>query len=570
MIQPAFEILNQRGTPMFFSDVFANRPTAGIIGRIFISTDTKEFYRDTGTTWELIGGPGAGTITGSGAAGQVSYFTGSSTIGGSNNLFWNNTNGRLGINNATPTQSLDVNGSVLFSGGVYDFQSNSSTDYVLKLQNSNSNTYGLLIKASATQNNSFPLIGVTNSSETSTYFRVDSGTGYIGIGTATPIYKLDVSGTDQIIGRFTNSSGATNTGRLYIVSGTATGILQQYGQSHPTNANELTLSSPSNLNLQTSGGQVVLKAFTTGNVIIQAGGTFTDAGFRLDVNGTARVQGNTTLAGNSNSSSGFFTIGGTGGNNLQLSLGAVTFGLGTGNSQSIRIQTPTINPSSGSFYYAGLDLNGSIIGATSTFSGVIYGIRNAPASIAIASGTYYGIYSTALTSQANVWNLYMDGTANNYLGGKTLVGTTTTTGSGIFQVTNSSGDSHIQVWGTSSPSLRIDNASTGATQRLVMGLSTATNNFIQGSTSGDICISTASANPLLFGMWQTINATEVMRLSTSNNLLIGTTNDSGNRVRINGSIRIDGQTAATAGGSSGQHLIINCDGTTYKIALLNN
>jgi hypothetical protein len=31
---------------------------------------------------------------------------------------------------------------------------------------------------------------------------------------------------------------------------------------------------------------------TTGNVLIQAGGTFTDAGFRLDVQGTARVQGN--------------------------------------------------------------------------------------------------------------------------------------------------------------------------------------------------------------------------------------------------------------------------------------
>jgi hypothetical protein len=36
---------------------------------------------------------------------------------------------------------------------------------------------------------------------------------------------------------------------------------------------------------------------TTRNVLIQSGGTFTDAGFRLDVNGTARVQGATTITG---------------------------------------------------------------------------------------------------------------------------------------------------------------------------------------------------------------------------------------------------------------------------------
>lgn len=36
---------------------------------------------------------------------------------------------------------------------------------------------------------------------------------------------------------------------------------------------------------------------TTGNVVIQNGGTFTDAGFRLDVNGTARIQNQLTTTG---------------------------------------------------------------------------------------------------------------------------------------------------------------------------------------------------------------------------------------------------------------------------------
>jgi hypothetical protein len=38
----------------------ANRPAAGFIGRLFISTDTFEIYRDNGTTWDLISGGGGG------------------------------------------------------------------------------------------------------------------------------------------------------------------------------------------------------------------------------------------------------------------------------------------------------------------------------------------------------------------------------------------------------------------------------------------------------------------------------------------------------------------------------
>jgi hypothetical protein len=39
-----------------------------------------------------------------------------------------------------------------------------------------------------------------------------------------------------------------------------------------------------------------MRLFNTGNLLLQNGGTFTDAGFRLDVNGTARVSGNLTAA----------------------------------------------------------------------------------------------------------------------------------------------------------------------------------------------------------------------------------------------------------------------------------
>lgn len=55
------DILNQKGTPAFYSDIFTNRPAAGFAGRVFISTDTGAIYEDTGSTWTLIADAGAGT-----------------------------------------------------------------------------------------------------------------------------------------------------------------------------------------------------------------------------------------------------------------------------------------------------------------------------------------------------------------------------------------------------------------------------------------------------------------------------------------------------------------------------
>ena len=103
-----YDVLNQRGSPAWFTDTFANIPTAGYVGRMFISKDTFAFYRDTGTGWDLIGGPGIGTLTGSGVVGQVSFFNGTQVLAGNNNLFWDNTNSRLGINTTTPGQALDI------------------------------------------------------------------------------------------------------------------------------------------------------------------------------------------------------------------------------------------------------------------------------------------------------------------------------------------------------------------------------------------------------------------------------------------------------------------------------
>jgi hypothetical protein len=109
MITLDLSILNQKGTPMFYSDTLALRPAFGIAGRIFIDIASPYgIYRDTGSAWVQIAGSGGGGIGGSGTATQIAFFSAATTLTSSANLFWDNTNARLGVNTATPSSSLDV------------------------------------------------------------------------------------------------------------------------------------------------------------------------------------------------------------------------------------------------------------------------------------------------------------------------------------------------------------------------------------------------------------------------------------------------------------------------------
>jgi hypothetical protein len=152
----------------------------------------------------------------------------------------------------------------------------------------------------------------------------------------------------------------------------------------------------------------------------------------LDCNGTARIQGNATLAGTSNVSSGLFSITGSGGNNQQLLIAATTWSLTVNNAQSIVINAPTINPSSGGFYYAAFDFTAATINATGTYSGNLHGVRVSPSTINVANGNYYGVFTNA-NAATNVWNFYGNGTAQNYFGGAVSIGVTTANASAILQ-----------------------------------------------------------------------------------------------------------------------------------------
>jgi hypothetical protein len=93
-------VVNQFGAPSINENTFANRPSAGQPGRIFIATDTALIYRDTGSAWTTLSPAGT-----------------SATPGGSNDSFlgssvqWNNGSGTFGGD----TYFLYRNGSVDFA-----------------------------------------------------------------------------------------------------------------------------------------------------------------------------------------------------------------------------------------------------------------------------------------------------------------------------------------------------------------------------------------------------------------------------------------------------------------------
>jgi hypothetical protein len=144
-----FSILNQKGTPAFYSDIFANRPTYGFAGRVFISTDTGAIYEDTGTAWTLIADAGAGTT---GTLQQVTT-NGNTTAQG---LVV--TAGNVAIGTATAGAPLDIHGTgtiAQFNGtgtsNAYTFYQNAGTNKwrVGNLYNAGANSYEINDSASA-------------------------------------------------------------------------------------------------------------------------------------------------------------------------------------------------------------------------------------------------------------------------------------------------------------------------------------------------------------------------------------------------------------------------------------
>jgi hypothetical protein len=213
-------------------------------------------------------------VTGTGAIGQVAYWNGTNSI---------TSNAAFAF---TPTSQLLVNNSVTAASAIARGTNLTPT---LTAAANNDVLVGLDISPTFT-NGAFT--GVRNIG-----LRVIGGTDFVRFGGVSNNYwtfsqaypsnsKLEFQNNGSGTGTNYNTQLINNTydTRLLV------GIYQSF------------------LSFGTYSSQQQMTLFTTGNLAIN---TTTDAGFRLDVNGTARVQGNTTVVGQIRASSdnaGNFTL----------------------------------------------------------------------------------------------------------------------------------------------------------------------------------------------------------------------------------------------------------------------
>jgi len=233
----------------------------------------------------------------SGTIGRVLFQGTGNVLQQSSSLFWDSTNNRLGIGTSTPSYQLHVVGSAGFDNGASGdsitllnggfIQSGLirfrgfSTNFILQ-----DNSYNTKFAISTAGNLSYFNTGgnVAINTTTDAGFRLDvngtarvSGNAHFGTGVAVTV------GTDQVI----SMRSSTTTARFYLQnSGTGTNSLSGVSFDLSNSIFEITNRQASGTTAFITNGAERMRVASTGNVLI---GTTTDAGFRLDVNGTARV-----------------------------------------------------------------------------------------------------------------------------------------------------------------------------------------------------------------------------------------------------------------------------------------
>ena len=268
-------------------------------------------------SWTVSGG-----ISGSGASGQVAYWTGTSAQSGSNNLFWNNTNSRLGIGNNNPQAPLHVSATTAIGAIITGTQDNqvqitttgTNNAALISLTSGNGTTSGrfayFMMSSSETSPQRYD-VGLRGNKnlvffdQTANAARLTAyaTTGNIGINTSSDTgEKFQVQGTTLLNGNVTFSSAtgmfwdATNS-RLGIGTNSPSGLLDIIGSlvtARLTTSGHLSLIGTNT----TAAAQTILTLSTgvgnaTGpNIILsKARGQSNEAITAADSLGTLQFQG---------------------------------------------------------------------------------------------------------------------------------------------------------------------------------------------------------------------------------------------------------------------------------------
>jgi hypothetical protein len=305
-----------------------------------------------------------------------------------------------------------------------------------------------------------------------------------------------------------------------------------------------------------------------GNLLV---GTTTDAGFKLDVNGTGRFSGSVTATGNAATTPAFIAnnpsgAGGTAQHYIDFTAGAtvigrilrgngasglVANGLNIDNFDGCQIRLNQLGGSGGSFNVLG----GNVGIGTTAPSGALHISGNAYSSSRIylqrTSGAI-GTYSLGVQTANNCFGIVDEGQGSltRFLinaAGSVGIGTTSPSGAAGLALAINGGASQTRI--------ALKNSFTG---------DAAGDGFqiLLDAGAADVVFENREPASIIFAT----NTTERMRITSGGNVLIGTTTDNGAKLQVNGTLSLAVSTA-TGKSLSGVYFPIVINGTTYYLPI---
>ena len=327
------------------------------------------FYNSTNSLWENKSIPtalGYTPISGTGTSGQVAYFTGASTQAGSNNLFWDATNFRLGIGTNAPQANLSIK-----TGGTgnkhIEFSGTAGVNYIESLDRSSANAPLIIYSA-----------------------QVNSYLGFT-IGSTTERMRLHGTGNLVLGGTVASDSGQ----RLQVTGDT---LLKGSGNTSATTALLVENSDGSDLFIARNDGSI----FLTSNTGARIYPSIALSGVEIGATGLA-FDGRAVTRTAASSSFWFFVA-----NNS------------TAATQSLMNFQGGFTPTSGTATWNSTLIN-TTINQTGGANGITRGLYVNPTLTAAAD------WRSIEWSNNTGWGLYGVGTSANYLAGRTSIGVLPTT-----------------------------------------------------------------------------------------------------------------------------------------------
>lgn len=216
----------------------------------------------------------SGTISGSGAANQIAYWSSSSAITSESDLYWDSTNNRLGIKNASPSTTLDVISTTAQARLGYD-----STNYI---EFSVGSTGNCSINSTSSAGTGGSITWNAASGSIPGTVTLNAGTSTSGGNTGGAFTFGSGSGNGAAAGGVTSvlagAGGATGPGGSILIKSGSGGSTSGDAGNVEIRSGDITSGSLGNVLLSSTGGNVIVGGGTAASElrILEASGSGTN------------------------------------------------------------------------------------------------------------------------------------------------------------------------------------------------------------------------------------------------------------------------------------------------------